>query len=69
MEITKKVKRLLVEADMNATQLAEKIATTQSNLSRKMKNESYSVQDLIKIAEATNTNLEINFVLEDGTKI
>ena len=69
MELTKKVKRLIVEADMNATQLAEKIGTSQSNLSQKMKNESYSVQDLIKIAEATNTKLEVNFVLEDGTKI
>ncbi|NOG29063.1 helix-turn-helix domain-containing protein [Lysinibacillus fusiformis] len=69
MDITKKVKRLLVESDMNATQLAEKIETTQSNLSRKMKNESYSVTDLIKIAEALNVKLEINFIMEDGTKI
>ncbi|UPW82704.1 helix-turn-helix transcriptional regulator [Lysinibacillus sp. Ag94] len=69
MEITKKVKRLLVESDMNATQLAEKIETTQSNLSRKMKNESYSVTDLIKIAEALDVKLEINFIMEDGTKI
>jgi len=69
MDITKKVKRLLVESDMNATQLAEKIETTQSNLSRKMKNESYSVTDLIKIAEALDAKLEINFIMEDGTKI
>lgn len=69
MELTKKVKRLIVEMDLNATQLADKIGTSQSNLSQKMKNESYSVQDLIKIAEATNSKLEINFVLEDGTKI
>lgn len=69
MDITKKVKRLLVEADMNATQLAEKIETTQSNLSRKMKNESYSVSDLIKITEALGVKLEINFIMEDGTKI
>ena len=69
MEVTKKVRRLLLESDMNATQLAEKIETTQSNLSRKMKNESYSVADLIKIAEATGVELEVNFVMEDGTKI
>ena len=69
MEITKKVRRLLLEADMNATQLAEEIETTQSNLSRKMKNESYSVADLIKIANATGVELEVNFIMEDGTKI
>lgn len=69
MEITKKVKKLLIESDMNATQLAEKIETTQSNLSRKMKIESYSVVDLLRIADATGTKLEINFVMEDGTRI
>lgn len=69
MEITKKVRRLLLESDINATQLAEKIETTQSNLSRKMKGESYSVADLIKIAEATGVELEVNFIMEDGTKI
>lgn len=69
MEITKKVKHLILESDMNASQLAQKIGTTQSNMSHKMRNESYSVQDLIKIAAATNTKLEINFVLDDGTKI
>ncbi len=69
MEITKKVKRLLVEGDLTATQLAEKIGTSQSNLSQKMRNESYSVADLIKIAEATGVELEVSFVLEDGTKI
>lgn len=69
MELTKKVKMLMVENDLTATQLAERIETTQSNLSRKMKNESYSVADLIKIADATGTELEINFIHEDGTKI
>lgn len=69
MEVTKKVRRLLLENDLNATQLAEKIGTSQSNLSQKMKNESYSVQDLIKIAEATESTLDITFTLKDGTKI
>lgn len=69
MELTKKVKRLIIEVDMNASQLAEKIGTSQSNLSQKMKNESYNVQDLAKIAEATGAKLEINFIMEDGTKI
>lgn len=69
MEVTKKVKRLMVEVDLNATQLAEKIGTSQSNFSYKMKNESYSVQDLIKIAEATESTLDITFTLKDGTKI
>lgn len=69
MEVTKKIKRLMLEEDLNATKFAEKVGMTQSNLSKKMKNESYSLQDLIKIADATGTTLEINFVFNDGTKI
>lgn len=61
MNITKKIKLLLVENEMTATQLAEKIGTTQSNLSKKMKNESYSVSDLEKIAEVLNMELIIDF--------
>ncbi|MGN0002176.1 MAG: helix-turn-helix domain-containing protein [Sphingobacterium composti] len=69
MDITKKVKRLMLEEDMNATQFAKKIGMTQSNLSKKMNSGNYSVADLIQIAEASGVTLEINFVLEDGTKI
>lgn len=69
MEVTKAIKRLMIQEDLTATQLAEKIGMSQSNLSQKMKNESYSVADLIKIAEATDVKLEINFVTEHGTKI
>ncbi|MFY0520352.1 helix-turn-helix domain-containing protein [Lysinibacillus sp. UGB7] len=56
MNITKKIKMLLVEKDMTATQLAVKIGTTQSNLSKKMKNGSYTVADLEKIAEVLNVS-------------
>lgn len=61
MNITKKIKLLLVENEMTATQLAEKIGTTQSNLSKKMKNGSYTVSDLEKIAEVLNLELIIDF--------
>lgn len=65
MNITKKIKLLLVENEMTATQLAEKIGTTQSNLSKKMKNESYTVSDLEKIAEVLNMELIIDFKLKN----
>lgn len=61
MNITKKIKLLLVEKEMTATQLAEAMGTTQSNLSKKMKNESYSVADLEKIAEVLGYELVIQF--------
>jgi len=66
MELTKEIKKLLVDKEMNATQLAEKIGTTQSNLSKKMANGSYSVTDLEKIAEALDMTLEIQFKKTDN---
>jgi len=65
MELTKEIKKLLVDKEINATQLAEKIGTTQSNLSKKMANGSYSVTDLEKIAEALDMKLEIRFKKTD----
>ncbi|MBD7984393.1 helix-turn-helix transcriptional regulator [Sporosarcina sp. Sa2YVA2] len=69
MDLTKEIKKLLVDKDMNATQLAEKIGTTQSNLSKKMANGTYSVTDLEKIAEALDMLLEINFKTDDRTEV
>lgn len=65
MDLTKEIKKMLVDKDMNATQLAEKIGTTQSNLSKKMANGSYSVADLEKIAEALDMMMEIRFKKTD----
>lgn len=61
VELSKEIKKLLIEKDMTATQLAEKIGMSQGNLSTKMRNESYSVADLEKIAAALNVNIEIKF--------
>lgn len=69
MDTTKKVKKLLVEYNMTASQLAEKIGTSQPNLSKKMKNNSLSVDDLEKIAAALNIEFEVNFILDNGEKI
>lgn len=69
MDTTKKVKKLLVEYNMTASQLAEKIGTSQPNLSKKMKNNSLSVDDLEKIAAALNIEFEVNFILDNGERI
>lgn len=69
MDTTKKVKKLLVEFDLTATQLAEMIGTSQPNLSKKMKNNSLSVEDLENIAKALNVKFELNFELDNGDKI
>lgn len=60
---------LLVEFDMTITQLAEKMGTSQPNLSKKMKNNSLSISDLEKIAEVLGIKFEAKFTLEDGREI
>ena len=69
MDITKKIKRVLLEQNVTATALAERAGMTQPNISYKMNRNSYSVEDLVKISNALNCELEINFILEDGQKI
>jgi len=69
MDIAKKVKHLLLEKNITATALAEKVGITQPAISYKMTNNSYSIEDLEKIAKALDCELQINFVLNNGEKI
>lgn len=64
-----KIKMLLAAKGMNMKGLAELLNTSQPNLSNKMKRENFSEKELQEIAEALGARIEINFVLEDGTKI
>lgn len=69
MDITKKVKQLMLEKDMNVSKLAKAIGTSQPNLHKKLQNNSLSVSDLEKIAEALGVEFELNFILENGERI
>lgn len=69
MSMAKKIKMLLVEKEMNLSQLAEMIGTTQPNLSNKIRRDNFSEKELIEIAEVLNVKYEANFVLEDGRTI
>ena len=69
MSMTKKIKKLLVEKDMTLSELAEKIGTTQPNLSNKLKRDNFSEKEIGEIAAALNCGYEINFVLDNGDKI
>ena len=64
-----KIKMLLAAKGMNMKGLAELLETSQPNLSNKMKRENFSEKELQEIAEKLGAKVEINFVLEDGTRI
>ncbi|RIJ63430.1 helix-turn-helix domain-containing protein [Rummeliibacillus sp. POC4] len=69
MSMAKKIKMLLIEKEMNISDLADKIGTSQPNLSNKLKRDNFNEKELIDIANALDVIYEANFVLEDGRKI
>ncbi|MGE7676281.1 helix-turn-helix domain-containing protein [Lysinibacillus sp. NPDC094403] len=69
MGMAKKIKMLMVEKDITLSDLAEKIGTSQPNLSNKMKRDNFNEKELNQIAEVLEVKYEANFVLEDGKKI
>lgn len=51
MSASKKIKIMLVERDMNMTELAKLLNQSLSNISDKMRRDNFSENDLSKIAE------------------
>lgn len=69
MGAARKVKMLVAANEITVKDLAERLETSQSNLSNKLKRDNFSEKELEEIAQACGAKVEINFVLEDGTKI
>lgn len=69
MSASRKIKMLLAATDNNMKGLADLLGTSQPNLSNKMKRDNFSEKELEEIANALGAKVEINFILEDGTKI
>ncbi|MGE6516620.1 helix-turn-helix domain-containing protein [Lysinibacillus sphaericus] len=67
--MAKKIKMLMVEKDITLSELAEKMSTSQPNLSNKLKRDNFSENELNQIAEVLDVKYEANFVLDDGRKI
>ncbi|MEG0259608.1 MAG: helix-turn-helix transcriptional regulator [Lysinibacillus sp.] len=67
--MAKKLKMLMIEKDITISELAEKMNTSQPNLSNKLKRDNFSENELNQIAEVLNVKYEANFILEDGRKI
>ena len=61
--IAEKVIQARIEAGLTQTELAQRIGTRQANISR-LESGTYnpSIELLIKVAEATGKQLEVNFV-------
>ena len=70
MGMTNKIKALCAIRGINQQQLAEKLNTPQSNLSKKYLKDNWKESDLQEIAQILNADFKGSFILkEDGKEV
>ena len=69
MTISEQIKVLCVRSDISVAELARRIGTSPQNLSGKMKRESFTVEDLEKIADVLGVEFNREFILANGDKV
>lgn len=62
MDIVKEIKKIMIDENVNLVALAEKLNTSQPNLSKKFKRNNPTIKDLEEIAAALNREVEIKFI-------
>lgn len=61
MDISKELRKLLIDENMTLTVLAEKLNVTQPNISAKFKKNDFRISELISISEAIGYDVNITF--------
>lgn len=69
MSMAEKVNHLMITRNMQNKELAQKLGTTPSNLSVKLRRDNFSEKELRDIAKACGASFEGNFILNDTRKI
>ena len=69
MTMEQKVKMALAYRGISQAKLAEAMNTTASNFNQKLKRETFTVEELEKMAECLGAKYFFGFEFEDGTKI
>lgn len=69
MTISEQIRVLCVRSNISVSELARRYGTTPQNFSSKMKRESFSIEELERIAKALDCTFERHFVLSDGERI
>lgn len=69
MTISEQIKVLCVRQNISIAELARRLGKSPQSLNSKMKLESFTVDDLERIADVTGSTFERNFILVDGEKI
>ena len=69
MTMGQKIKMALTYKGISQAKLAEAMETTASNFNQKLKRETFTVEELEKIAECLGAKYYFGFEFEDGTRI
>ncbi len=69
MTISEQIKVLCVRQNISLAELARRLGKSPQSFNSKMKRESFTVDDLEKIASVTGASFERNFILGNGDKI
>lgn len=69
MDISKMIKRLLLECDSTAADMAGRLNSTPQNISQRLKRNTWGVADLEQIAGVYGCGFMVGFVLPDGQTI
>lgn len=65
MDITKELQKIMIDRDLTQKMLADKLDTTQANLSKKFKLNNYRIQELEELVKLMGYKIEINFIKID----
>ena len=69
LKISEQIKVLCVRANISNAELARRLNVSPQSFSAKLRRESFSIQDLERIAEVTGSEFQHVFVLPNGEKI
>ncbi len=69
MTISEQIRVLCVRSNISVSELARRFGTTPQNFNAKLKRETFTVADLEKIAEVTETSFERKFILGNGDTV
>lgn len=69
MNISDQIKVLCVRSNISQAELARRLGISPQSLSAQMKRESFTIQELERIADAVDAKFERQFVLYNGEEI
>ena len=69
INIENKIKTVLAISNKTQTEISKDIGMTQANFNRKLKNQTLSLDELEKIAQAVGAEFNLYFKFPDGNKI